>query len=97
MYVIFNIPSIAIVIKMNALKCRTLCFLLTSVKVRKFQDGDRSTRPYTAVFPKPRLFFRNPHICLQENKMLFQFRYTHRSETHAFSILSSNRQTDRLL
>ena len=30
------------------------CFLLTSAKVKKFQDGDQSTRLYTAVFPEPR-------------------------------------------
>ena len=32
------------------------CFLLTSAKAKKFQDGDRSTRLYTAISLKLRRF-----------------------------------------
>ena len=45
------------------------CFLLTSAKAKKFQDGDRSTRLYTAIslhlrrFQKsPQLFIRRTHV-----------------------------------
>ena len=68
------------------------CFLLTSAKVKKFQDGDRLTKLYTVVFQD--IFQKSTHVC-KKNKMLFRFRYSHWSKMHTFLILSSNRQTDR--
>ena len=56
------------------------CFLLTSAKAKKFQDGDRSIRLYTTISLQL-FFFKNRHNWLSEGLTLFPAMGSKRSET----------------
>ena len=48
------------------------CFLLTSAKAKKFQDGDRSTRLYTTISLQPRRFSKMDTTVYQKDSRSFQ-------------------------
>ena len=72
------------------------CFLLTSAKAKKFQDGDRSIRLYTTISLQLRRFSKIATIVYQKDSRSFQ-RWVQREAKR--SILQdyelTDRQTDR--
>ena len=78
----------------KASKIQKLAFRLTSAKAKKFQDGDRSTRLYTAISLQLRLFFENRHNPLSEGPTLFPAMGSTTSETKLSPRLRRNRHTN---
>ena len=75
-----------------AFRCFSSADISKSEEISRWRPIDKAIH---CNFSATKTLFGKPHICLQENKMLFRFRYSSWSETHASSILSSNRQTHR--
>ena len=68
------------------------CFLLTSAKAKKFQDGDRSIRLYTTISLQPRRFSKIATIVYQKDSRSFQ-QWVQREAKR--SILQDYELTDR--
>ena len=69
------------------------CFLLTSAKAKKFQDGNWSIRVYTTISLQLSLFFKNHHNCLSERLAFYPAMCSTRSETKHSPRLRGNTQT----
>ena len=79
----------------KALKIQKLafrCFLLTSAKVKKFQDGDRSIRLYTTISLQLRRFSKIATIVYQKDSHSF-YSWVHQEAKR--SILQDYELTDR--
>ena len=71
------------------------CFLLTSVKAKKFQDGDQSVKLYTTIFSATEMFFKNPYISFAEDDEAFPSLHSNCLQNQAISEIKLDRQTDR--
>ena len=67
--------------------------MLTSVKAKKFLDGNRLTRLYTAISLHLRSFSKNCHNCLSEEFTFFPAMGSMRSETKLSPRLRRNTHT----
>ena len=70
------------------------CFLLTSAKAKKLQDGDRSIRLYTTISLQLRHFSKIATIVYQKDSRSFQQWVQKISETKYSPRLRGNRHTD---